>query len=296
MLAGSVIRYYECFRPDAVWLSADTWVTAEAMGAAVSFPAEDQPLGGAGEPCIRSARDLEKIPPPDPGSQGRFPVMIEALDRVRQALGREVFIVACFDQYPFSLACALMGIEGAMLAALEDPPMIEALMERCSDYTVAYALALAEAGAGMLSGGDSPAGLLGPKRYREVALPFEQKVITRLKERVSIPISLHICGHATPLLPGMAQSGAAVVELDHSVEMAEACRVLGPEMAIWGNLDPVALLAQGSPEQVRQATAKLLRTFRQSGHTRFVLSSGCTLALETPAENLFALIGAARNA
>ena len=36
-------------------------------------------------------------------------MMLEALERIRQALGDEVFVVACFDQYPFSLACALMG-------------------------------------------------------------------------------------------------------------------------------------------------------------------------------------------
>ena len=40
VLAESVVRYYEEFRPDAIWVSADTWVTAEAMGAAVRFPGE----------------------------------------------------------------------------------------------------------------------------------------------------------------------------------------------------------------------------------------------------------------
>ena len=45
-LAEAVIRYYEAFKPDAVWVSSDTWVTAEAMGAAVAYAAERQPLGG----------------------------------------------------------------------------------------------------------------------------------------------------------------------------------------------------------------------------------------------------------
>ena len=48
VLADCVLRYYEAFRPDAVWLSADTWVTAQAMGAAVAFPSGDQPLAGDG--------------------------------------------------------------------------------------------------------------------------------------------------------------------------------------------------------------------------------------------------------
>ena len=184
-LAESVIRYYERFRPDAIWLSADTWVTAEAMGAAVAFPGPNQPLAGTGEPAVRTAADIDRIPPPDPSKQGRCPLMLDALRRIKQAIGPETFIVACFDQYPFSLACALMGIEQVMVRIVEDRAMVEALMEKCCEYTTAYALALAEAGADMLSGGDSPAGLIGPRLYREVALPYEMRVIANLKARLA---------------------------------------------------------------------------------------------------------------
>ena len=180
-LADCVMRYYETFRPDAIWLSADTWVTAQAMGAAVAFPTDNQPMAGTGEPCVRSAADIDRIPPPDPGSQGRWPMMLEAMRHLGDALGKDVFIVACFDQYPFSLACALMGIEQVMTALMDDRPMVEALMARCAEYSVAYAAALAEAGADMLSGGDSPAGLIGPRLYREVALPLEQRVIAAVE-------------------------------------------------------------------------------------------------------------------
>lgn len=100
-LADSVIRYYERFRPDAVWLSADTWVSAEAMGARVGASDDNQPFGGIGEPLVQTAADIDRIPNPDVGSQGRYPLMLEALTRIVERLGKEVFIVACFDQYPF---------------------------------------------------------------------------------------------------------------------------------------------------------------------------------------------------
>src|SRR5512139_86977 len=109
-LADSVIRYYERFKPDAVWVSADTWVSAEAMGAQVGATDPNQPFGGMGQPLIQAARDIARIPAPDIGKQGRYPLMLEALERIRAVLGDEVFIVACFDQYPFSLAAALLGI------------------------------------------------------------------------------------------------------------------------------------------------------------------------------------------
>lgn len=294
VLADCVARYYERFRPDAVWVSADTWVNAQAAGAAVAFTADDQPLGGTGEPLVKGTDDVGRLPPPDPHCQGRWPLMLRAVAQVRSRLGPEVFVVACLDQYPFSLACALMGLENLLARMQTDPPMVEALLARCADYSIAYGRALAGMGADMLSGGDSPAGLLGPKLYRRLAWPWEQTVITALKSRTSLPVSLHICGNATALLPVMAASGADVLELDQCVDLAAAANVVGPRMTLWGNIDPVRVLAQGTPWQVRQAARSLIRAMAAAGHRRFVLSSGCTLAVETPTANLQALFDAAR--
>ena len=296
VLAECVIRYYERFRPDAVWLSADTWVSAQAMGARVGAVGDHQPFGGLGPPCIQTARDIDRIPPPDPGSQGRYPLMLEALTRIVAALGGEVFVVACFDQYPFSLAAALMGISEIMLKLADDRPMVAALMERCLEYGLAYARALGHAGADLLSGGDSPAGLIGPQAYRELALPFERRLIAGIKSGRAQPMSLHICGNARPILADMAATGADVLEIDHQVDVAQACRIVGSGIGLWGNLDPVGVLAQSSAAQVRQAAQQVLDAVEACGHRRFVLSSGCTLAMETPPRNLEALLAASTDA
>ena len=290
VLADSVIRYYERFKPDAVWVSADTWVSAEAMGAQVGATDDNQPFGGLDEPLVRTVADIDRIPAPDVSQQGRYPLMIEALSRVVEALGKEVFVVACFDQYPFSLAAALMGINEIMLKVSDDPPFVEALMHCCSDYANTYARALSDAGADLLSGGDSPAGLLGPDFYQALALPAERRLIASIKSATRKPVSLHICGNATPILPMMADSGADVLELDHVVSIAAACRIVGPDIALWGNLDPIRVLAQGTPESVRHKALETLQTVKAATHRRFVLSSGCTLTVETPPENLDALM------
>ena len=293
-LADCVIRYHERFKPDAIWLSADTWVTAQAMGAPVAFSDGDSPMSGTGEPLVSQPADVDKIPPPDVGSQGRWPMMLDALTRIRRGVGDDVCLVACFDQYPFSLACALMGIENAMMKAVDDPPLLEAVMAKAVDYAAAYALALGRAGADVLSGGDSPAGLLGPELYRKVAWPFACKLIQRIKASTTKPVTMHICGNATAVVGDMAATGADALELDQRVDLPAAARTVGPRTGLWGNLDPVALLAQSAPRQVHETTAGLIRSMRSLGHARFVVSSGCTLAVETPAENLDAFFAAAR--
>jgi uroporphyrinogen decarboxylase len=292
VLADSVIRYWERFRPDAVWLSADTWVSAQAMGAKLGRPGENQPWSGLGPPLIRTAREIDRIPKPDPSAQGRYPLMLEALRLILEALGDEVFVVACFDQYPFSLASQLLGINETMLKLLDDRPLVEALMERCLEYGLAYGRALGKAGTHLLSGGDSPAGLIGPQSYREIAYPYEKRLIAGLQEATGRPVSLHICGDSTSILKDMAGSGADVLEIDHKLDIARACRVVGPETALWGNLDPVGTLARGSAAHVQEEAFRVLEAVRKAGHSRFVLSSGCTLALETPAPNLEALLRA----
>ena len=99
ILAECVIRYYEQFKPDAIWLSADTWISAGAMGARVGATEDNQPFSGLGQPLVQTVADIDRIPAAHL-ELGRYPVMLEALTRIKYALGKDVFIVACFDQYP----------------------------------------------------------------------------------------------------------------------------------------------------------------------------------------------------
>ncbi|MCX6872316.1 MAG: hypothetical protein NTW21_00680 [Verrucomicrobia bacterium] len=73
-----------------------------------------------------------------------------------------------------------------------------------------------------------------------------------------------------------------------------ACQIVGPDMAIRGNLDPVRGLSRGTPESVMLEANRVLAAMHAARHSRFVLRSGCTLAVETPPQNLEALIAAGR--
>ena len=287
-----ILRYYEKYRPDAVWVSVDTWVTAEAMGAPVFSPLGDQPLTGPPEGFVSTAPDLERIPSPDPYTRGRQPLMLEVLTRVVEALGRDTFVVGCFDQSPFSLACQAVGVTSLMTRVIEDRTFVADLLGKCLEHSLAFAEAMAACGADMLSTGDSPAGLLGPDLYASVALPLEQTLFSRLIERTDKVLSLHICGDTMAILPSMAECGAHVLEIDHLVDLAEAFAQVGEMVALWGNLDPVRVLLNGSTSEVSSAVTELLNA---AAGRRFVLSSGCILAPETPSDNLHALFSAARS-
>jgi uroporphyrinogen decarboxylase len=221
-------------------------------------------------------------------------VVLEVLTRIIEALGDEVFIVGCFDQSPFSLACQVCGTENFLAKTFEDPLFVEAVLHRCTEYAIAYAKAMAACRPDMLSTGDSPAALLGPKKYATMALPYEQKVFFALKEQTDIFLSLHICGDSSSLLPHMAESGADVLEFDHQVRLKDAYGMVGDKVALWGNIDPVSVLLQGDPEGIQRSVRDVLAEAESTGCQRFVLSSGCTLAPHTPSENLRAFFTASR--
>jgi MtaA/CmuA family methyltransferase len=243
---------------------------------------------------IRSLRDIEGTPPADPSRQGRQPLMLEALWRIVEAVGDEIFVVACFDQSPFSLACAVGGLSEVMVRTRTDRPFVEALLERCIEYTTAYGRAMGECGAHMLSTGDSPAALVGPELYRELCLPAERRVFQALREETAAKLSLHICGDTRAILPDMVHSGADVLEIDHLVDIEAACHVVPEEIAIWGNVDPVDVLLRSDEPGIRSHVTDLLDRVHATGRDRFVLSSGCALAPDTPTENLHAFFHAAR--
>jgi len=287
-------RYYEKYQPDVLWVSADTWITAEAMGAVVYSPDEMQPIVGPSDGFVLSDPDLATIPPPDPYSQGRQPLMLEVLSRIVEAVGNEVFVVGCFDQSPFSLACQIGGMENILSKTISDPAFVDAVLERCGEYVLAYAEAMAGCGPDMLSTGDSPAVLLGREKYAAFALPAEKGVFSALKEKTEAFLSLHICGDSTSLLGQMAKSGADVLEIDHQVRLRDAYTTVGNEVVLWGNIDPVAVLLHGQPDEIQAAVRTLLSEVKDIGCRRFVLSSGCTLAPYTPSDNLKAFFSAAR--
>jgi uroporphyrinogen decarboxylase len=153
---------------------------------------------------------------------------------------------------------------------------------------------MAETGAHMLSNGDSPAGpeMISPQMYRELALPYEKRIAEQA-HATGLPYLLHICGNTSPILHDLVESGADGIELDYKTDAQQAHDLLMDRICFVGNIDPSGVLALGTADQVRRATARLLAIF--SDTPRFILNAGCAIPPNTPPQNLRAMIAAARS-
>ncbi len=287
ILAHSRISCLKKFGYDGIYISADTWVSAEAMGAKISQP-PNAPAEGI-EPLIKNKKDLDKLKPLNPMEDGRCPLLVEAV-RIAVKESKDQFaVIGNFDQSPFSLACALRGINAIMIDLYDSPTFVEKLLEITTESAIQYARAMAEAGAHILNTGDSPAGLIGPENYTRYALPYEKIMFEELSS-YNKPSVLHICGDTTQLLEKMSQSNADGLELDYQVNLVKAREVIGDYMTIIGNLNPVEVMLNGNPGFIKSEAKKLIAQKNRIG--KFILSTGCTIAPTNPPENLRAIVEA----
>ena len=292
-IAASFIRAVETYEYDGVVVDVDTATLAEALGVPVRHP-DDEPahcLGGC-LPDLAAVRGLAAL---DVGGHPRVQVWVEAVRLLRAHVGDEIFIRGNCDQAPFSLAGLMRG-QADWLVDLLDPEKHEAafaLLRYCERAAAQFMGLMAEAGADMVSNGDSPAGpdVVSPAMYARFAQPSEARLVEEA-HRLGLPYGLHICGDTTRILGGMLATGADALELDYKTDAAAAHAAMKARAAFIGNIDPSGVLALGSPADVERATRQLVELFADT--PRFILNAGCAIPAETPPGNLRAMIRAAR--
>ena len=98
-------------------------------------------------------------------------------------------------------------------------------------------------------------------------------------------VRLHICGNTTHLLDQFVGLPIDVLDVDHLVDLTTVRRVIGPNIVLAGNLDPVGVIMQGTPGSIRHT----LKSRVAEADPPFCVNAGCEIPSGTPVENLRAL-------
>jgi uroporphyrinogen decarboxylase len=113
-----------------------------------------------------------------------------------------------------------------------------------------------------------------------------------------IPTMLHSCGK-NRVLADMLASSTDVGMLNPlevppmgDIDLAEVKRVHGNRLAFMGNLHTTEVMLLGSSQFVRQKAVEAMRAAGPGGG--FILSTGDQCGRDTPEDNLFAFIEAAK--
>ncbi|MHB1133713.1 MAG: uroporphyrinogen decarboxylase family protein [Chloroflexota bacterium] len=276
----------EAFELDVVQTISDSYREAADLGAEVEFPADGQPVCRV--PLLAEPATLRRLRPLDPSGGRRTSDQVAAVRDLRGQVGDAVPVMGWVEG-ALAEAAVLRGT-GSLLTDLYDrPEWLREVLELCVEGAIAFARAQVAAGAHIIGLGDAIASQVSPAMYRDFALPYEQRVFAAVHEMGALA-RLHICGNITRLLALVGESGADIVDIDWMVDLERASATLGERVAVCGNFDPVAIMLQGSPDDVRQAVWAGLR----QGGPRALSAAGCEIPDGTPAANLRAQATALR--
>ena len=292
-IAESFIRAVETYGYDGVLVDVDTAMLAGAVGVPVDFP-EDKPAR-CHEPLIHSLEEIRNLKPASVGDYFSVQAAVEAVSLLKDHFKDEVAVRGNCDQDPFSLAGLIRSLDDWLMDLVEgDQELVLELLDYAAGATRQFLKLMSEAGADILSNGDSPAGpdMISPRMYRTFAWPFEKNIAAEA-HRLGRPYILHICGKTDLILADMAGTGADGLEVDQKTDVRLARRLLKNKAAFVGNIDPSGVLALGTPELVAAKTRELLEVFANA--PGFILNAGCAIPAETPAANLKAMIDTARS-
>ena len=293
VVAKTHIQAIETYKYDGVLVDIDTVTLAQAVGVPVDLPEDAPARSHVGS--LSSLDAVVDLKPVDLRRNERAMVWVEAVRLLRAHFGDNVYVRGNCEQCPFSLASMMRGTADWLVDLMDEDnrPKAEALLEYCTGVTAQFIELMAEAGADMVSNGDSPAGpdTASPTLYREYALPYEKRIVAAAHASGK-PYMLHICGNTNAILQDMMETGADALELDYKTDIHLIRKVLAGKMVLSGNIDPTGVLVFGSPQLVAAKTLELLELFRDE--PRFILNAGCAIPAETPPENLRAMIRTSR--
>jgi uroporphyrinogen decarboxylase len=281
-LVSANIACMEKFGMDAVGLISDPMREAEAFGAQCEYP--DEMVPHCPDPLIKTMADVESLISPEITASPRMLDRIAAARLIREKLGDDVPVIGWIEG-PLAEACDLVGVSELLLKTAMEPDFTRALLAKMVPTAMAFAKAQIEAGCDIIGIGDAICSQISPTMYINLVKDLHREMIDYIHSQGAL-VKVHICGNITHLLPHLAELNPDIVDIDWMVDMDHAYDVLGPEIVRAGNLDPVAVIEQLSPEEVFARTKELVS--KEYGRP-FILSGGCEITPKTPIDNLLAM-------
>lgn len=263
---------------------------AGALGAKIKY----RPIGAPDleEPLVHSVEDVHAL---DINMLYKDPVMNtiwKATELVAKEIG-DYYLLAPTAWGPFSLGAQMLGVEKMMQSVFKNKTLAHEVIEFAGEVIFRFYQPMIESGSVSCIGlADAAASgdLISKKVFKDFAVPYLHRLSERVKA-LGAKVFLHVCGDTTDRLDLFPLTGADLIAIDHKTSLAKAKEVLGGKMCIAGNVDPVFVLNQGTPDEVRSAAQECIEEAAAGGG--YVLLPGCDIPPSISQENIDAYISVA---
>ncbi len=281
------------FPLDAAILFSDILTIPDAMGLGLYFAEGEGPKL---ERPLRDEWEIRNLSAPDPDTHLSY--VMSAVSQIRRSLAGSVPLIG-FSGSPFTLACYMVEgggsedfrhIKGMLYRR---PDLLHQILEVTTQSVILYLNAQIEAGAQAVMVFDTWGGTLSTPAYEEFSLHYLRRIaaeLTKQAEGRRVPSIVFTKGGGL-WLERIAEAGFDAVGLDWTIELSEAKRRVGHQVALQGNMDPSVLF--GSPQAIEKEVERIITSFgADPGH---VFNLGHGISRFTPPEHVAVLVDAVHN-
>lgn len=290
-MAELEIALFKRLKHDGVSVSATLRGVAEAMGSKMHYPDNNISLMEA--PAVNSIDQIENLKPCDPEKDGKLPLVLRAISIIKDKIGHEVNVGAGLAG-PFSTAASVVGTENLLKWMLKYPDKVHMLMEIVTESNNRFIEKAAELGVGVgFSDPVSSTSLISVKQFNKFSAPYIKKNVDKMKSLTGRSASIHICGKSKDIWQTVMDTGVSSFSIDNVEDLADAKEIMGDRVTISGNVPPVDVIQKGTREDVLRAAKECIKK-TYGAKKGYILSSGCQIPMNTPMENIDALMDGAR--
>jgi uroporphyrinogen decarboxylase len=276
--AEAVIKLTQAYQSVAACTIMDLTTEAESFGAEIAF--SDEAVPAVVGHMLTDVKSINELQVPSL-SAGRIPQYLKANLLAARAIQDRPVFAGCIG--PFSLAGRLYDMSEIMVLIYEHPDEAHTLLAKCTQFIEKYCEALKQTGVNGVLMAEPAAALMSNDDCKTFSSAYVKYIVNKVQDDNFIVV-LHNCGNQGHCTEAMVETGAAAYHFGNKCQMEEVIKEVPPTALAMGNLDPVSLFKDGTPEQMRKATLDLLEKTRQ--YPNFVLSSGCDTPPHTPIENV----------
>lgn len=254
------------FALDAAILFSDILTIPDAMGLGLHFVEGEGPRF---ERPLQNEEDINSLQVPD---MSKLRYVFDAVTSIRRALNGSVPLIG-FSGSPFTLACYMVEGRGSRdfrhlkTMMYRRPDLLQRILQINAQTVTEYLNEQIAAGAQAVQIFDTWGGILSDAAFKRYDLLYLQQVVSGLNRRAEnrqVPVVIFTKGGGL-WLEQLAQSGADALGMDWTVNLQQARQRVGTQVALQGNLDPLALF--GSQDCLELEIERLLAEYGHgSGH------------------------------
>lgn len=268
-------------------------ICLECMWTPIRQIMENGTIKSFNDRSLKSRKDLERII--WPGDEDIERVLFYVREYVEAVKGTDIGIVLCGASIFQTLYEFVIGMHDCMIMTIEDPGLLEELLQRSADYYEHLFKMAIEEGIDILFLGDDLAYNRGffipPDTLKRIWRPAYERIMAPALAN-SIPIKFHSDGKLDEAMDMFIEMGFSCINpLDPSgVDYRDYKRRYGHRVTLSGGIDLTFPLINGTPEDVEGFVKELCQVMKPGG--RWEAGSTHSIVNYIPHENFITMINA----